>query len=249
MVDNLLHRMDTRKHVRAVGADLPRVARSRIYLSERHQCCRDRPSLFGEQVERRTCISLCVECINGISYRTCTRREKLRTESMISSDIPRREMYSRISGGGGRADLPVPKIKISETETESAVREQRSATVLTWPGNHHLKHRKPLLTPPILAPLSPPTQLIHPDGIDVPQERPILHKDHAARNDESVREVEALVVELVYLNTGASTLVICVKEVGEAAACTEGGGGVKEARRGGCGVLRARENGLGKPER
>lgn len=62
--------------------------------------------------------------------------------------------------------------------------------------------------------------------------------------------MEALVVELVYLDPGAGTLVICVEEVGEAAACTKGGGGVDKARRDGCGgVLLARENGLGETER
>lgn len=38
------------------------------------------------------------------------------TVSMMSSDMPSLEMYSRSSGGGGSADFPVPRIKISGTK-------------------------------------------------------------------------------------------------------------------------------------
>jgi hypothetical protein len=42
------------------------------------------------------------------------------TVSIMSSDIPSFEMYSRSSGGGGRADFPVPRIRISDAAKVTA---------------------------------------------------------------------------------------------------------------------------------
>lgn len=82
---------------------------------------------------------------------------------------------------------------------------------LTWSRDHHFENREPFLGPSFLLPLPSTAKFINADGINIPQECPILDKDYSARNDETVGEVKPFIVELAHLDSRSCALVIGVE--------------------------------------
>jgi hypothetical protein len=141
----------------------------------------------------------------------------------MSREIPRLDIYSRMSGGGGKADLPVPKSRISAKANErekmrsSSIKGRNFMATLTRSWHNRLKDLEPILTPSLLLPFSSSTQCIRTNRINIPQKRTVLDENDTTGYHEPIGQMKPFIVEFMNGKSRSGTLVVCVEEIGQAA--------------------------------